>query len=154
MKHFSWAHIADLRLSGGGRYLLDEPLKVLRLDLEGIKEETGSVSAVFFSGDLKSAEFNEPFQELTALFDDIGNHIKGLTGSSPALLAVPGNHDTVLSGVQGGVAHLVKYWESDETLRAFCPTCGKDEFWITNWQDTIWAEGPMPPMSVEVVVVN
>ena len=49
---------------------------------------------------------------------------------------------------------LVVIKREDEALRAFCPTCGKDEFWITNWQDTLWAEGPMPPMEVEVVAVN
>ncbi|MEE9384173.1 MAG: hypothetical protein V3V08_12250 [Nannocystaceae bacterium] len=40
--------------------------------------------------------------------------------------------------------------QADE-IHAFCPTCGKDEFLIHNWQDTLWAAGPMEPLPLEEV---
>ncbi len=49
---------------------------------------------------------------------------------------------------------LVVVKRENESLHTFCPTCGSDEFLISNWQSTLWAGGPMPPVPVEVVTVN
>ena len=48
-----------------------------------------------------------------------------------------------------GLLWVVK--QDDDALHAFCPTCRADEFLIHNWEDTLWAEGPMESMPVEVV---
>lgn len=34
----------------------------------------------------------------------------------------------------------------DGRIHATCPACGKDEFFISGWKETIWAEGPMEPV--------
>jgi hypothetical protein len=34
----------------------------------------------------------------------------------------------------------------DETIHAYCPHCDNLEAVIHNWQHTLWAEGPMPPV--------
>jgi len=36
---------------------------------------------------------------------------------------------------------------ADDQLHAYCRTCARDELFITGWQDTRWANGPMLPLS-------
>jgi hypothetical protein len=53
---------------------------------------------------------------------------------------------------QGGCPGLL--WVSktqDDELYAHCPLCRSDEVLILNWQDTEWADGPMPSMPVDIV---
>ena len=38
-----------------------------------------------------------------------------------------------------------------DSIHAFCPTCRTGEMLVSNWQDTIWAEGPMEPLAPETV---
>jgi len=33
----------------------------------------------------------------------------------------------------------------DDVIEAWCPICRGEEIFISGWQDTDWAEGPMPP---------
>jgi hypothetical protein len=35
---------------------------------------------------------------------------------------------------------------SDDRLEAYCPACRETEAVISGWQDTVWADGVMPPM--------
>ena len=51
-----------------------------------------------------------------------------------------------------GLLAVVK--ESDERLYAHCTCCGSDEYVISNWKDTLWADGPMPPEPVELVTMH
>lgn len=54
----------------------------------------------------------------------------------------------------GGEACTGLLWvvrQGDDSLHVFCPTCQTDEFLIHNWQDTLWAEGPMEPVPVHSV---
>ncbi|MCR9161603.1 MAG: SEC-C metal-binding domain-containing protein [Nannocystaceae bacterium] len=39
--------------------------------------------------------------------------------------------------------------QSDDSIMAFCGTCQQDEFLIHEWEDTLWAKGPMEPVGVE-----
>jgi hypothetical protein len=34
----------------------------------------------------------------------------------------------------------------DDRIQAYCPTCGEVEVIISGWQDTVWADGPAPPI--------
>ena len=34
---------------------------------------------------------------------------------------------------------------ADDRLHACCPQCGGDELYVSGWQDTRWARGPMAP---------
>jgi len=49
---------------------------------------------------------------------------------------------------------LVVLKQQDNSLRAYCPICHGDEYLIHNWEETQWAEGPMPAVPVEVVSVH
>ena len=31
----------------------------------------------------------------------------------------------------------------DDRIEAFCPSCGELQYVISNWRDTLWADGPM-----------
>ena len=44
---------------------------------------------------------------------------------------------------------LVMMWvvkRSDERIEAYCPDCREVEALISGWQDTVWADGIMPPV--------
>lgn len=34
----------------------------------------------------------------------------------------------------------------DDQIYAWCPACENDEVLITDWQDTLWSDGPMEPV--------
>jgi len=36
---------------------------------------------------------------------------------------------------------------SDDRIWAYCMMCKREEILISGWQDTLWADGPMPPLS-------
>jgi hypothetical protein len=31
----------------------------------------------------------------------------------------------------------------DDRIEAFCPKCGELQFIVSNWRDTLWADGPL-----------
>jgi len=39
---------------------------------------------------------------------------------------------------------------SDERIWAYCVSCKREEIWISGWQHTLWADGPMDPASHEL----
>ena len=41
----------------------------------------------------------------------------------------------------------------DERIYAYCLACKREEIWISGWQDTLWAEGPMEPASHEMLTL-
>jgi hypothetical protein len=43
------------------------------------------------------------------------------------------------------------YKEDDGAIHATCPVCRRDETVVHGWEDTDWAEGPMPPVSLDDV---
>lgn len=42
--------------------------------------------------------------------------------------------------------------QSDDAIHAFCRVCEADEFLIYEWEDTIWAEGPMESVDIAALV--
>ncbi len=46
-----------------------------------------------------------------------------------------------------GLMWVVK--NPDDSIYAYCPACGRDEVVIHDWQDTLWADGPMEPVPFE-----
>jgi len=38
----------------------------------------------------------------------------------------------------------------DDRIWAYCVACKREEIWISGWQDTLWADGPMEPASPEM----
>jgi hypothetical protein len=37
---------------------------------------------------------------------------------------------------------------AEDTIEAHCALCRNEEVYISGWQETIWAEGPMEPVSL------
>lgn len=51
----------------------------------------------------------------------------------------------------GGQTCLGLLWvlkQNDDAIHAFCGLCKADEYLIYEWEDTLWAEGPMDPVDV------
>jgi hypothetical protein len=40
----------------------------------------------------------------------------------------------------------------DHRIHSYCQTCREDEALISNWQDTLWAEGPMEPVAIDEII--
>lgn len=38
----------------------------------------------------------------------------------------------------------------DEQISAYCVACKREEIWISGWQATRWAQGPMEPASQDM----
>lgn len=52
----------------------------------------------------------------------------------------------------GGVPCPMMLWVmklADDRIYGWCPACHGDEFYISGWQDTDWADGPMEPVPPE-----
>ncbi len=47
-----------------------------------------------------------------------------------------------------GLVWVIK--TEDDAIHAFCPSCRSDEAMIQNWQQTLWADGPMDPEPLEM----
>ena len=41
--------------------------------------------------------------------------------------------------------------QPDDTLLAYCRVCKTEAVWIHEWQDTLWASGPCPPVMMTMV---
>jgi len=41
----------------------------------------------------------------------------------------------------------------DDRIWAYCVACKREEIWISGWQDTLWADGPMEPASHEMLTL-
>ena len=41
----------------------------------------------------------------------------------------------------------------DDRIWAYCVACKREEIWISGWQDTLWADGPMEPACHEILTL-
>ena len=94
-KHFSWLHLTDLHFGiKEQRWLWPGMREEFFEDLKRLHDKCGPWDLVLFTGDLTQEGTAEEFQKLDELLERLWEHF-GHLGSSPALLAVPGNHDLV-----------------------------------------------------------
>ncbi len=49
---------------------------------------------------------------------------------------------------------MVVIKQRDDAILLFCPICTNDEYLIYEWEDTLWAEGPMEPMDIEALAAE
>jgi hypothetical protein len=49
---------------------------------------------------------------------------------------------------------MVALKQRDDAILLFCPICTNDEFLIYEWEDTLWANGPMEPIDVAAVAAE
>ena len=95
MRSFGWLHFTDLHqgLDAQG-WLWPGVREILFADLEKLHDRCGPWDLVLFSGDLTQRAAPEEFARLSQTLAQLWAHLKAL-GSTPSLLAVPGNHDLV-----------------------------------------------------------
>ena len=41
----------------------------------------------------------------------------------------------------------------DDRIWAYCVACKREEIWISGWQETLWADGPMEPACHEMLTL-
>src|SRR5215207_372548 len=92
---FSFLHLTDLHQGMASQsWLWPNVEEEFFRDLEKIHEAAGPWDLLLFTGDLTQrgsrAEFEELNKTLGRLYDELAR-----LGSTPILLAVPGNHDLV-----------------------------------------------------------
>lgn len=121
MRSFGWLHITDLHqgLDAQG-WLWPGVREVLLDDLERLHARCGPWDLVLFSGDLTQRGSAAEFARLTQTLQQLWDHLKAL-GSTPALLAVPGNHDLVRPDPRRPETLLLGRWDTYPEVQA--------EFW-------------------------
>ena len=114
-----WLHLADLHHGWPGHAgLWPTAQDVLLRDLEHLHKRCGPWDLVLISGDLTHDGSAVQFAGLDGVLDRIWNHLQGL-GSSPCLLAVPGNHDLVRPKKASPEALLLSRWDDPEVAEEF-----------------------------------
>ncbi|UQA57567.1 metallophosphoesterase [Polyangium aurulentum] len=115
MTGIGWLHLSDLRVRFHGS-LWQRPRfrEALERDLRSLHERSGPWDLLLVSGDLASSgsetEYGMVVPGLASLMDFIIS-----LGSSPTLLAVPGNHDLVRTSPEAVPSNA--QWHADEALR-------------------------------------
>lgn len=49
---------------------------------------------------------------------------------------------------------MVALKQRDDAILLFCPVCTNDEYLIYEWEDTLWANGPMEPIDISAVAAE
>ena len=49
---------------------------------------------------------------------------------------------------------MVVIKQRDDAILLFCPLCTNDEFLIYEWEDTLWAAGPMEPLDIAAIAAE
>ena len=92
---FSWLHLTDFHQGMRDQDWLWPGVKEIFFeDLKRLHDKSGSWDLVLFTGDLTQRGSAEEFEKLDRLLVQLWDYFAQL-GSSPKLLAVPGNHDLV-----------------------------------------------------------
>ena len=95
MTSLNWLHLSDLHCGGKNNHWAWPMVReIVFEDLKRLHEKCGPWDLVLFTGDLTQTGSVEEFQRVDELLAELWRHLDSL-GSSPKLLAVPGNHDLV-----------------------------------------------------------
>ncbi|HEU4410857.1 MAG TPA: metallophosphoesterase [Polyangiaceae bacterium] len=106
-------HLSDLQIGASGSgWLQAEVREEFERDLRKLHERSGPWHLVVISGDLTQTGGEREFGQLTSMLESFWGYLEGL-GSSPALLAVPGNHDFVWGSQSSAVRELMQKWRDD-----------------------------------------
>lgn len=112
MRSFGWLHFTDLHqgLDSQG-WLWPGVREVLLTDLEKLHERCGPWDLVLFTGDLTQRGTAEEFARLNETLQQLWDHLRAL-GSTPALLAVPGNHDLIRPDPRRPESLVLARWDT------------------------------------------
>lgn len=121
MTYFSWLHLTDLHCGMREQHWLWPGVRENFFeDLEKLHKKCGPWDLVLFTGDLTRQGSAEEFQKVDELLNQLWTHFKEL-GSSPKLLAVPGNHDLVRLKRKTAPVRLLQQWVDQPDVQ--------EEFW-------------------------
>lgn len=126
---FTWLHISDLHVGmSDEEYLFPSVRKRFFEDLEYLLNQTGPVDLVLFTGDLAYRGSEDEYTQGDQILNRLCEELRKISGNSPGLAFVPGNHDLVRPQNPESLARLSslgedfeaqsKFWhESDGPLR-------------------------------------
>jgi hypothetical protein len=121
MSSLGWLHLSDFHQGLSGQAgLWPNVREQVFDDLRKLHDLCGPWQVVFFSGDLTQKGDTEEFKRVSSTLVQLWDRLKDL-GSSPMLLAVPGNHDLVRPSARQAEVRLLSYWEDESEVR--------EEFW-------------------------
>lgn len=117
---FNWLHLTDfhqvIKEQNGGSSRVK---KRFFEDLNRLHEKSEPWDLVLFTGDLTQEGSAEEFEKLDQLLEQLWAKFQEW-GSSPKLLAIPGNHDLVRPNEKEPAVRLLKRWsEEREVQREF-----------------------------------
>ncbi|KYF63695.1 hypothetical protein BE11_44990 [Sorangium cellulosum] len=117
MPSIRWLHLTDLHVGMRGMGPLWPSLEdEFRRDLALIHRQAGPFDLVLFSGDLVQSGARDQFDKLTKALQQLWGHLAEL-GSTPVLLAVPGNHDLQRPNERSPEVRALLNWSHDQDLR-------------------------------------
>jgi len=118
---FSWLHLTDFHQGMRDMDWLWPGVKEIFFeDLNRLHDKSGPWDLVLFTGDLTQRGSAEEFQKIEQLLAQLWNYFAQL-GSSPKLLAVPGNHDLVRPNTKDPAVRLLQRWLEEPDVQ--------EEFW-------------------------
>lgn len=117
MASIRWLHLTDLHVGMSGMSPLWPALGAeLQADLRLLHDLVGGFDVVLFSGDLVQSGKDAEYKKLTDLLTGLWAQLAKL-GSTPVLLAVPGNHDLVRPNETIPAVRSLLTWCDDPDLR-------------------------------------
>ncbi|NVB39605.1 AAA-like domain-containing protein [Pseudenhygromyxa sp. WMMC2535] len=113
VESFSWLHLSDLHQGMWSQgWLWPNVREAFFDDLARLHDRCGPWELVLFTGDLTQRGSKEEFARFDTTLDELWEKLASL-GSTPALLAVPGNHDLVRPPRLRAVHRLLVEWETN-----------------------------------------
>lgn len=115
MAPISWLHFSDLHQGVGQstqKWLWPSVQAELLKDLEKLHDKAGPWDLVLFTGDLTQTGSVEEFKRLNDTLQSIWDRLAKL-GSTPYLMAVPGNHDLVRPDKKSLAVKMLGRWWDD-----------------------------------------
>jgi hypothetical protein len=112
-----WLHISDLHHGcAGSSFLWPSVREEFYRDLAILHQRSGPWEIVFFTGDLAQTGSPPEYDALTQSLDELWERFAEL-GSTPLLVAIPGNHD--IQRPQDGATMITDLagWHEDRALR-------------------------------------
>ncbi|QKQ75115.1 metallophosphoesterase [Nostoc sp. TCL240-02] len=107
---FSWLHLTDLHQGMREQHWLWPGVReIFFADLKRLHDKCGPWDLVLFTGDLTQLGSAQEFEKLDQLMKELWDFFDKL-GSSPKLLAVPGNHDLVRPNKKEPAVRLLQQW--------------------------------------------
>ncbi len=116
MSSFSWLHLTDLHQGMKKHWLWPGVREMFFDDLKRLHDKCGPWDLVLFTGDLVLQGKDEEFQKVNIILDELWDFLRSL-GSSPKLLAVPGNHDMARPSIEEPSVILLRDWDNHEEVQ-------------------------------------